>query len=741
MGRDLTKLAEDGELDPLIGREMQLELMIQALARRRKNNPVLVGDPGVGKTAVVEGLAQKIVGGRVPEALCDKRIVELNIATLLAGTKNRGEFEERMKSVVDELLASKKQIILFIDEIHAIAGAGRSGGDGSSVDAAGILKPVLARGDVQVIGATTVEEYRSHIEKDSSLERRFQPITVNETSFVETVQILQGLAKRYENHHKVQYSEEALVACVRLATEHIPDRFMPDKAIDIFDEVGAYVQLRRPVGPEKAPMSDLLNKARQQLEDVQIEKEAAVKAEKYSVAARLKLREMSLQATLRDIASKVEDPHGANAEGKQSADRVTENNVAQVVSRMTGVPLEKLSDDETARMLNLEVVLHSRVIGQGHAVMAVSQALRRARVGLKNSNRPIASFLFCGPTGVGKTELCKALAEAYFGKEDAMIRLDMSEFMERHAVSKIIGSPAGYIGYGDENQFTDRIRRKPYSLVLLDEVEKAHTDVLNLLLQVMEDGRLSDSTGRRVSFKNALIIMTSNVGSTTQELNQSFSPEFLNRLDDVIPFSSLTKNQVASIAALEFAKTAARVKERGAILTLSEAFKDEVVKQGFCDVYGARALRRTVVKLLDDELASSLLKHSFVEGEHVHVDVNADRRVVVLRADIEETDVAQSESDAAQDSESSGHEAPSLEGEARPIDSESTADSLPSVEHARLIGVALPLKTSRVKSRTFDTDGAEDSELLEKPSSNLGAKINESVFAPQRPLSELAIAS
>mmetsp|Transcript_26970 Transcript_26970/g.41904 ORF Transcript_26970/g.41904 Transcript_26970/m.41904 type:complete len:814 (+) Transcript_26970:34-2475(+) len=622
LGRDLTKLAENSDLDPLVGRTAEIEQMIQALARRRKNNPVLVGDPGVGKTAVVEGLAQRIAKGEVPDMLQDKRIIELDVCGLLAGTKNRGDFEARMKRVLDEVLNSSGKVIIFIDEIHTIVGAGGSGKDGSALDAASILKPALARGDIQCIGATTLTEYRSHIEKDSSLERRFQPIAVHETSNDETLHILKGLAEKYQNHHKVQYCEEAMLACVELSATHISERFMPDKAIDVFDEVGAFVHLRHQASKRNVEEPQLLKQARQQLRKIQVEKDEAVKSEEYGVAARLKLQEANLQAQIRIALANIKD---SPEDAEKTGTRVTANDVAQIVSRLTGVPLQSLSDDESAKMLNLEAALHQRIVGQDQAVAAISKALRRARVGLKNPNRPMASLLFCGPTGVGKTELCKVLSEMHFGKEDYMIRLDMSELMERHSVAKLIGSPAGYVGYGDENQLTDRVRRKPYSLVLFDEIEKAHPDVLNLLLQMMEDGCLKDSSGRSVSFKNALIVLTSNIAGNYSDLREAFSAEFLNRLDEVIPFSQLGTNEVALIAELEFAKTIERVQEKGVTVTLSRAFRDEVVNQGFDVENGARTLRRTVVRLLDDELANFFLTEPCVKGDHIHVDLQEDQ--------------------------------------------------------------------------------------------------------------------
>jgi len=720
LGRDLTLAAAAGELDPLIGRETQLEQMMQALARRRKNNPVLIGDPGVGKTAVVEGLAQMITKGQAPEVLHGKHIIQLDVASLIAGTKNRGDFEQRMKTLVDEVLSSKQQIILFIDEIHTLVGTGRSGGE-STLDAAGILKPVLARGDMQCIGVTTIEEYRSRIEKDASLERRFQPIIVEQASVGETLEILKGLASKYETHHKVEYSPEALEACVKLSNEHINDRYMPDKAIDIFDEVGAFVHLRHRASTksDRGSMSDAVKDVRKTLNEVRAEKDAAVKSEKYSVAARLKLREMGLLRQLEE--AHVEAPDNSHrGDVVLDVPVVTQEDVAQVISKATGIPLEKLSDDESGRMLKLEKTLHQRIIGQHEAVAAVSKALRRARVGLKRPNRPIASFLFCGPTGVGKTELCKVLASAYFGKEDAMVRLDMSEFMERHSVSKLIGSPPGYAGYNDENQLTDRIRRKPYTLLLFDEVEKAHPDVLNLMLQMMDDGCLTDATGRTVSFKHALIILTSNAN----ELNKSFTPEFLNRLDEIIRFSALSKEQITSIADLEISKTVERIKEKGVELTFSDAFKAKIIERGFDSVFGARPLRRAVVQLLDDELASSLLRQPFVDGEHVHVDVNDDLEVVVLRKDIE-NGAESSESGVLADDTENLLEAASTEGTADRVDSESIVDS-----------EAMKERLQDALAEKVDTESTQDSECSGRDSLR---RLESTVYSPRRPLSELTL--
>jgi len=672
-GNDLTKAAEEGKMDPLVGRANELERTIQILARRQKNNPVLIGEPGVGKTAIAEGLAQKIVTGDVPELLQGKRIVQLDLAMLLAGTRYRGEFEERLKNVIKEVLDSKRNIILMIDEIHTIVGAGGTGDGGGAIDAGNIMKPALSRGELQVIGATTIEEYRKYIEKDKALERRFQPVTVPEPTNEETLTILHGLARKYEEHHKLKYTDEALAACVKFASQYIQDRFLPDKAIDVLDETGARVRLR-----ESAIVPDDAKTAQAELKEVQTQKEEAVRNQNFEVAAELKTKEAELQTKIKSIISearaedKEDDEEEADAaEGEEDSKAskeifVTEQDVAAVVAKWTGVPVEKVSSDESARLVQLEEILHNRVIGQQEAVTAVAKAVRRARAGLKNPNRPIASFMFCGPTGVGKTELCKALAAAYFGKEEHMIRLDMSEYMERHTVSKLIGSPPGYVGYDEESQLTDGIRRKPYSLVLFDEVEKAHPDIFNLMLQILEDGRLTDSKGRVVSFKNALIIMTSNVGSKViekgiqggggigfsgledelnaeqasykrlksmvfDELKNFYKPEFLNRLDDVIVFKSLTKPEVSQIAELEFKKTFGRTAERGIFLNMTEKFKVKVVDEGYNPTYGARPLRRAITRLVEDELAESFLKEPTTEGEHILMDVNADGEILVLR--------------------------------------------------------------------------------------------------------------
>jgi len=701
-GKDLTKAASEGLMDPLVGREHEIERTIQILARRQKNNPVLIGEPGVGKTAIAEGLAMRIATGDVPDLLQGKRVIELDLGMLVSGTKYRGEFEERMKNIIKEAQSGDRNIILMIDEIHTLVGAGGGGdGGGGAMDAANIMKPALSRGELQVIGATTVEEYRKYVAKDKALERRFQPVTVPEPTVDETVQILRGIARKYESHHKLRYSEESLVSCVQFASQYITDRFLPDKAIDVMDETGARVQLK-----QLAKIPEGAHDIRSQMRDIQEKKEAAVRLQDFDSAAQLREEEISLQKQIRDIMVTVLQEQTTADESEQTeaveevpdletlfAPVVTENDVASVVSTWTGVPVEKVNADESVRLIALEDTLHDRVIGQEEAVVAVSKAVRRARAGLKNPNRPIASFIFCGPTGVGKTELCKALSEAYFGKEEAMIRLDMSEFMERHTVSKLIGSPPGYVGYDEESMLTDGVRRKPYSLVLFDEVEKAHPDVFNLMLQVLEDGHLTDSKGRRVSFKNTLIIMTSNVGAKAiektllgagdigfsgmdglddaknssyarlksmvhDELKTFFRPEFLNRLDEIIVFRSLTKPEVSEIAELEFRKTFKRCQERGITLSLTERFKVKVVDEGFNPVYGARPLRRAIMRLLEDNLAESFLTEQTVEGECVICDVDKNGEVIVLREQL--PDVESDQTDSLHDAEEVEAKAPQM---------------------------------------------------------------------------------
>eukprot|EP00929_Paragymnodinium_shiwhaense_P078902 TRINITY_DN4094_c0_g2_i1.p1 TRINITY_DN4094_c0_g2~~TRINITY_DN4094_c0_g2_i1.p1 ORF type:complete len:1023 (+),score=375.22 TRINITY_DN4094_c0_g2_i1:187-3255(+) len=690
-GKDLTAAAANGEMDPLVGRDEEIDRVVQILARRQKNNPVLIGEPGTGKTAITEGLAYRIATGDIPEMLRGKRIVLLDLGMILSGTKYRGEFEERLKNIVKEAKEDKDGVILMIDEIHTLVGAGGSGGGGGAMDAANILKPALSRGELQVIGATTTEEYRKYVEKDKALERRFQPVQVAEPTVEQTVEILRGLARKYEAHHKLRYSEEALIACVKLASQYITDRFLPDKAIDVLDETGARVSLR-----QLATIPEECKELRTELREVQAKKDQAVCLQDFATAAELRAKELELQKKVAEMleAAGIKETsveaaatttaetsaEDAAKEGEESYEPIVcEADVAGVVSTWTGVPVDKVSADESMRLVNLEDTLHKRVIGQEEAVVAVSKAVRRARAGLKNPDRPIASFIFCGPTGVGKTELCKALSESYFGKEDSMIRLDMSEYMERHTVSKLIGSPPGYVGYDEESQLTDAVRRRPYSLVLFDEVEKAHPDVFNLCLQILEDGRLTDSKGRTVSFKNTLIIMTSNVGAKAieknlvgggdlgfsgmeddeeassygrlktavhSELKNFFRPEFLNRLDEIIVFKSLTLPEVGEIAEIEFKKCFERCMERGITLSLTDRFKKVVVKEGFNPVYGARPLRRAITRLLEDTLSESFLEEPTVEGEYVICDLDKNDQVVVLRQQLKTDEGEESDSES-----------------------------------------------------------------------------------------------
>jgi len=644
-GSNLTQLAQEGKLDPVVGRTREIERVIQILGRRTKNNPVLIGEPGVGKTAIAEGLAQRIVQGDVPDILADKRVVSLDIGLLVAGTKYRGEFEERLKKIMDEI-RNAGNIILVIDEVHTLIGAGAAEG---AIDAANILKPALARGELQCIGATTLDEYRKHIERDPALERRFQPIMVGEPSVAETIEILYGLRERYEQHHKLRISDAALEAAAKLADQYISDRFLPDKAIDLIDEAASRVRLINSQLPPAARELD------QELRRVLREKDAAVRAQDFDRAGELRDREMEIRQQIRAIAAakKAEDS------SRTELPEVTEEDVAQVVSAWTGVPVAKLTESESEKLLHMEETLHQRIVGQDEAVRAISRAIRRARVGLKNPNRPIASFIFCGPTGVGKTELTKALAAYFFGSESAMIRLDMSEYMERHTVSKLIGSPPGYVGYNEGGQLTEAVRRRPYTVVLFDEVEKAHPDVFNLLLQILEDGRLTDAKGRTVDFKNTLIVMTSNIGSKViekgggslgfefntneeeanynrirnlvhEELKQYFRPEFLNRVDEIIVFRQLTKDEVKQIADILLKEVFDRMKEKKIHLTVSDRFKDLLVEEGYNPSYGARPLRRAIQRLLEDLLAEEILTGRVKEGSEVLIDVDEERKPKVL---------------------------------------------------------------------------------------------------------------
>ena len=645
-GSNLTQLAQDGKLDPVVGREKEIERVIQILGRRTKNNPVLIGEPGVGKTAIAEGLAQRISNSDIPDILQEKRVVTLDIGLLVAGTKYRGEFEERLKKIMEEIRTAGN-VILVIDEVHTLIGAGAAEG---AIDAANILKPALARGELQCISTTTLDEYRKHIERDAALERRFQPVMVGEPSVEETIEILIGLRQRYEEHHKLKIDDEALVAAARLSDRYISDRFLPDKAIDLIDEAGSRVRLINSQLPPAA--KDLDKELRQTLKD----KDDAVRKQDFDKAAELRDKEIDLKQQIRALSQtkKTETPTEDAPEI-----RVTEEDIAYIVSSWTGVPVLKITESESVKLMQMEETLHSRVIGQDEAVKAISRAIRRARVGLKSPNRPIASFIFSGPTGVGKTELTKALASYFFGSEEAMIRLDMSEYMERHTVSKLIGSPPGYVGYNEGGQLTEAVRRRPYTVVLFDEIEKAHPDVFNLLLQVLEDGRLTDSKGRTVDFKNTLLIMTSNVGSkviekgggglgfdfaasqedalytrirslVNEELKQYFRPEFLNRLDEIIVFRQLTKPEVKEIADLMLNEFFKRMLDKNIVLTVTERFKDLLVQEGYNPSYGARPLRRAIMRLLEDSLAEEILTGKVREGASVQVDVDDDGKVKVI---------------------------------------------------------------------------------------------------------------
>ncbi len=627
-GRDLTKLAKEGKIDPVIGRQKEIERVIQILSRRTKNNPCLIGEPGVGKTAIAEGLALKIVSGEVPEMLKDKRIISLDLTGMVAGTKYRGDFEERIKKVIDEVKAAD-DIILFIDEVHTLVGAGSAEG---AVDAANILKPSLARGELQVIGATTLEEYRKNIEKDAALERRFQPIIVGEPSEEEAVEILKGLRDKYEAHHKVKITDEAIHAAVKLSSRYIGDRYLPDKAIDLIDEAASRVKLQTFTAPPE------LKTLEEQKKEIEAEKQSAVNAQEFERAAELRDREKQIAAEL------AEKQEAWKKQTGKSRDEVGEAEVAQIVASWTGIPMTQLTTEESERLLHLEEELHRRIIGQEEAVKAVSRAIRRGRVGLKDPKKPIGSFIFLGPTGVGKTELCKALAAAMFGDENAMIRLDMSEYMEKHTVSRLVGSPPGYVGYEEGGQLTEKVRRKPYSVVLFDEIEKAHPDVFNMLLQILDDGILTDAQGRRVDFKNCVIIMTSNVGArlitdkqtafgfadsseagerndakikeaVMGELRNTFRPEFLNRVDDIIVFHRLTKPQIKEIAA----RLLSNLQKRIATMDIHVSFADEAVEKiadaGFDEVYGARPLKRAIQSRIEDTLSEAMLRGE-VKAQH-----------------------------------------------------------------------------------------------------------------------------
>jgi ATP-dependent Clp protease ATP-binding subunit ClpC len=648
-GSNLTNLAKEGKLDPVVGRQKEIERVIQILGRRTKNNPVLIGEPGVGKTAIAEGLAQRISNQDIPDILEDKRVVTLDIGLLVAGTKYRGEFEERLKKIMDEI-RSAGNVILVIDEVHTLIGAGAAEG---AIDAANILKPALARGELQCIGATTLDEYRKHIERDAALERRFQPVMVGEPSVDETIEILFGLRERYEQHHKLKILDEALEAAAKLSDRYISDRYLPDKAIDLIDEAGSRVRLMNSQLPPAAKELD------KELRQVLKQKDDAVRSQDFDQAGELRDREMEIKAQIRTIAAaKKEENSGGSEEGPS----VDSEEIAHIVASWTGVPVNKLTESESEKLLHMEDTLHQRLIGQEEAVRAVSRAIRRARVGLKNPNRPIASFIFSGPTGVGKTELTKSLAAYFFGSEEAMIRLDMSEYMERHTVSKLIGSPPGYVGYNEGGQLTEAVRRRPYTVVLFDEIEKAHPDVFNMLLQILEDGRLTDAKGRTVDFKNTLLIMTSNIGSkviekgggglgfeleddqneaqynrirslVNEELKQYFRPEFLNRLDEIIVFRQLSKPEVKEIADILLAEVFKRLTEKEISLGVTDKFKERLVEEGYNPSYGARPLRRAIMRLLEDVLAEEILSGRLKAGDAAQVDVDEENKVVITPQD------------------------------------------------------------------------------------------------------------
>jgi ATP-dependent Clp protease ATP-binding subunit ClpC len=633
-GRNLTLYAKEGKLDPVIGRDEEIQRVIQILSRRTKNNPVLIGDPGVGKTAVVEGLASKISIGDVPEILKDKVVYTLDLGSMLAGAKYRGEFEERIKNVLDEVTRSSK-IILFIDELHTIVGAGSSGE--GAMDASNILKPALARGEVQIVGATTIEEYRKYIEKDAALERRFQPVKVGEPSKEDSIKILQGLRDKYEAHHKVKITDEAINAAVDLSIRYISDRYLPDKAIDLIDESASKVKLKENTAPKE------LKELEDKLEFISKEKEEAVRCQDFEKAAKIRDEEKEIKEKLNNLKENWRN-------SSKYCDVVDPEVIAQVVGSWTGIPVTRLLKEESERLLNLEEILHNRVIGQEPAVESISKSIRRARAGLKDPKRPIGSFLFLGPTGVGKTELSKALAEVQFGDENSIIRIDMSEYMEKHAVSRLVGSPPGYIGHDEGGQLTEKVRRKPYSVILFDEIEKAHPDVFNILLQILDDGRLTDSKGRTVDFKNTIIIMTSNVGAHTiskqktlgfssnrdnnneekskyekmkenimSELKQKFRPEFLNRIDDIIVFHSLSEEHIGKIVKLMTKDVISRLKDMNMNLELSEDAIKLLAKEGLDLDYGARPLKRAIQKKLEDNLSEEILKGTIKSGDTVLV--------------------------------------------------------------------------------------------------------------------------
>jgi len=630
LARDLTVITKDGTLDPVIGRTKEITRVIEVLSRRTKNNPVLIGEPGVGKTAIAEGLAQAIINNEVPETLKDKRVMSLDMGTVVAGTKYRGEFEERLKKVMEEIHQAGN-VILFIDELHTLVGAGGAEG---AIDASNILKPALARGELQCIGATTLDEYRKNIEKDAALERRFQPVQVDEPSVEDTIEILKGLRDRYEAHHRINISDQALDAAAKLSDRYVSDRFLPDKAIDLIDEASSKVRLRSHTTPTN------LKSIEQEIETVKKEKDAAVHAQEFENAANLRDKQSKLEKQYEDAKKEWQ-----NAQGGSNTE-LSQEDIAEVIAGWTGIPLTKINETESDRLLNLEATLHGRVIGQNDAVTSISKAVRRARAGLKDPKRPIGSFIFLGPTGVGKTELARALAETMFGEEDAMIRVDMSEFMEKHAVSRLVGAPPGYVGHDDGGQLTEKVRRKPYSVILFDEIEKAHPDVFNILLQVLDDGHLTDTKGRRVDFRNTVIIMTSNVGAQElqdqrfagfggasegqdyetirktmmKELKNAFRPEFLNRVDDIIVFHKLSKDELKEIVTMMVNKLTQRLSEQDIQIEVTDKAKEVIAEEGYDPEYGARPLIRAIQKTVEDNLSELILEGNQIEGKAVTID-------------------------------------------------------------------------------------------------------------------------
>jgi ATP-dependent Clp protease ATP-binding subunit ClpC len=645
LGIDLTAAARAGKLDPVIGRTKEISRIIQILSRRTKNNPALIGEPGVGKTAIVEGLAHRIIAGDVPETLEGKRIITLDMGAVVAGTKYRGEFEERLKKIVDEIKVAGN-CVLFIDEFHTIVGAGAAEG---AIDAASILKPSLARGELQCIGATTLDDYRKYVERDAALERRFQPVLVEEPSTEETLEILRGIKERYEEHHHLQISDEALNAAATLAARYIPDRFLPDKAIDLIDEAASRVRIRHRTVPFT------LKEAKQVEDSVHKDKEAALATEQYDYAAELRQRELQIQEKINKLEEEWQTEQG------QETPVVSAEDIAEVVSMWTGIPVVQLASDEMKRLLNMEEVIHKRIIGQDEAINTISKAIRRARAGIKDPRHPIGNFIFLGPTGVGKTELVRALAEFMFGSEDALIRLDMSEFMEKHTVARLVGAPPGYVGYEEGGQLTEAVRRKSYCTILLDEIEKAHPDVFNILLQIFDDGHLTDAKGRRVDFRNSIIVMTSNIGAelirkgttigftsrsdeakTQQltydkmkekllgELKKTFRPEFLNRVDGVVVFHALTKEHIRKIVDLMLAKVAQQLVEKGIKLEVTESARDFLGDKGYDEVFGARPLRRVIQDMVEDKLSESLLRGQFQSGDTAIVDLEGEE--IVMRS-------------------------------------------------------------------------------------------------------------